>query len=594
MASERSSGQGEPRLRLLEAIAAGLHELLRNSDDAAVEVLLGELAKACRVHRAFVAEHSSLPNATVQVLHEWMAPGLSSVRKQFDGRQRMAASGRAMMDLLARGDCVEVHRSQLPADLAERFAGTGLESGLTVPIIVGERCWGQLGLVDCERERHWSADDQATLRAVAATLGMALERRRSESALRCHLERLRDLAEATASIGSVEALVERTLSVASRHLALEVAGVLQIRGEDVSTTHLRYFHGPSSFLKHGRRVPLAREAFDEAVQRRGPTGVPDFLDTPAKDEPIVTVYGMRSFLGMPIVLDGTPYGAVVFLSAVPRSVPFDDADRDFVSVVGRWIGALIERDASTRRQLVLEEGLRESQKLESLAVALGGVAHDFGNLLMVIGSNLDLARAAPDAGGQLADHLTAARTATDEAVELTRQLFTFAGRAGDGTEPVDVMQAAEEVESLLRSVLPSNVAVEIGGGEHRPVVEAVPSQLRQVIMNLITNAVDAMRPHGGPVVITGGRSLFEELPAMFFVSEDAPLGPYGWFEVEDRGPGIGPDVLRRMFDPFFSTKDDGRGLGLASVLGIVRSHRGCIDVITSAGAGTRIRVYLPA
>ncbi len=262
----------------------------------------------------------------------------------------------------------------------------------------------------------------------------------------------------------------------------------------------------------------------------------------------------------------------------------------------RWL----VRDISAHRQLTEELRLREEearreaeasearayhvQKLESVGVLAGGIAHDFNNLLHVILCNADLARLQVGPGSPAWEHLDEVVRATQRAAELTQQLLAYSGRGVVETRQLDLSLEVREMGTLLRTAMSKQASLTWDLAEDLPVVSADPTQIRQVVMNLITNASDALGDGPGTITLRTGevdRTDPSDGRSMVFL------------EVTDTGCGMDSGTLQRIFDPFFSTKFTGRGLGLAAVMGIVESHHGRVRIRTSPGEGTTFQVVLP-
>ncbi len=253
-------------------------------------------------------------------------------------------------------------------------------------------------------------------------------------------------------------------------------------------------------------------------------------------------------------------------------------------------------DITARREAEIERGriqgeMVELQKLESLGVMAGGIAHDFNNLLTVILGNASLVAM------RLPEH-SAARSAIDDlisnahrAADLTRQLLAYSGRVQLTTETLDLGAVLRELRGLASAALPKSATLELDVDPMVPAVEGDRAQLQQVIMNLATNAAEALGNRTGEVRIANGfRSLDVESAQVLKLTP----GAYVVLSVRDDGCGMSNATRRRIFDPFFTTKETGRGLGLAAVHGIVRTHRGAVDVRSVEGEGTVVSVYLPA
>jgi signal transduction histidine kinase/CheY-like chemotaxis protein/predicted hydrocarbon binding protein len=255
---------------------------------------------------------------------------------------------------------------------------------------------------------------------------------------------------------------------------------------------------------------------------------------------------------------------------------------------------MIERELAEEERRKVQVKLLHAQKLESLGVLSGGVAHDFNNLLVGILGNAglvlqDLADDAP-----VRQTIRDIETAAMRAAELTRQLLAYAGKGQFLTQPVQLSQLVEEMGNLLTSAVSKSARLVYDFPRELPVIDADATQLRQVVMNLITNASEAIGAGSGTIrVRTGVMEATRAYLAEAQLGTGLPEGPYVFLEVEDDGHGMHPATLARIFDPFFTTKFTGRGLGLAAVLGIVRSHRGAIRVTSAPGRGTTIRVLLP-
>jgi PAS domain S-box-containing protein len=242
----------------------------------------------------------------------------------------------------------------------------------------------------------------------------------------------------------------------------------------------------------------------------------------------------------------------------------------------------------------LNRKMLETQKLESLGVLAGGIAHDFNNLLTVILGNVSLSRIEPGISAEEKTRLATIATAAKRAADLCRQLLAYAGKGAFVIERLDLNRVAQETARLLElSVHTCTLEFKLAPG--LPAIEADPSQIQQIIMNLVLNAAEAIgaRP-GGIRVATAAVTLADgDLPDVLPAGTH-PVGAFVRLEISDDGGGMTPEVRRRIFDPFFTTKFAGRGLGLAAVLGIVRSHGGALTVQSEAGRGSVFRVYLPA
>lgn len=260
-----------------------------------------------------------------------------------------------------------------------------------------------------------------------------------------------------------------------------------------------------------------------------------------------------------------------------------------------WI--LLVRDQT--EEVLKERGLRkkieQSRKLESLGMLAGGIAYDFESMLTAILGFSDLARDSIPPDLPASRHLSEIETTARRATELCRQLRAYAGRTPLISRPIDVSGLVSEMRELLVSVVHRGVEVEYELAQDIPAVDGDIAQLRQVLINLLTNSSDATVERGGTVRLrTFERHIESPQQYATFCSTNARPGAYVSIEVADQGSGMDPATASRIFDPFFSTKPGARGLGLAGVLGVVRGHGGLIRVETRSGEGTTVEVLLPA
>jgi PAS domain S-box-containing protein len=250
----------------------------------------------------------------------------------------------------------------------------------------------------------------------------------------------------------------------------------------------------------------------------------------------------------------------------------------------------VKRDMTSMK--TLEEQLYHSQKMEAIGRLAGGVAHDFNNILTTINGYAEMLTDSAPADSQLAADLAEILGAGRRAALLTRQLLAFSRRAPSETAVVDLRVMVRSLQKMLRRTIGEDIALTIDLPEHPLWVDADPSLLDQVLMNLAVNARDAM-PRGGALRVVAREVVLEsDEPRL---PEVVPAGRYAALSVADDGVGMEAATLERVFEPFFTTKEKGKGtgLGLATVFGIVKQHHGAITVDSAPGRGTVFTVYLP-
>jgi PAS domain S-box-containing protein len=251
-----------------------------------------------------------------------------------------------------------------------------------------------------------------------------------------------------------------------------------------------------------------------------------------------------------------------------RGVPVVRAD----GAVREWIAAV----ADVNERKLWEAKLQHEDKLDSLGVLAGGVAHDFNNLLLGILGNATLARDA--SGAEQQGYLEQIEQASQRAAALTRQMLAYAGKQHSIFEALELSREVREVVGLVRSSVHPSAQVELELAEKLPAIRGDRTQIQQVVMNLVINAGEALGGEGGRIRI----------------ATSAESGGRVGLTVEDNGAGMTAEVKARIFDPFFTTKFMGRGLGLAAVIGIVRAHRGTMEVESAPGRGSTFRLWFPA
>ncbi len=265
------------------------------------------------------------------------------------------------------------------------------------------------------------------------------------------------------------------------------------------------------------------------------------------------------------------------------------------------IGVLIiARDLTHRRefqekQRKMEDQIRQVQKLESLGILAGGIAHDFNNLLVGILGNADLALLDLPPTHPARGYLKEIERASRRAADLCRQMLAYSGRGRFVVEKVNLTEIVQEMAKMLEVSVSKKAALCYQFDAQLPPILAEATQIRQIVMNLITNASEALGSDNGVIRLTTGvMDCDAEYLMSTYLSDPLPPGRYVYLEVSDTGCGMDPETLKKIFDPFFTTKFTGRGLGLAAILGIVRGHHGTIKVYSEPGKGSTFKVLFPA
>ena len=250
---------------------------------------------------------------------------------------------------------------------------------------------------------------------------------------------------------------------------------------------------------------------------------------------------------------------------------------------------------AAREHREIEAKLQQGQKLESLGVLAGGITHDFNNLLTGVLGNAEILLMELSPESPAREGLKNIATAALRAAELTKQMLAYSGKGKFVVQALNLSKLVEEMAHLLAVSISKNVVLKYNFPQDLPSIEADATQIRQVVMNLIINASEAIGEKSGVVTVSTGvmeadRSYLTET----YLDENLPEGYYVSLEVADTGCGMDEQTKQKIFDPFFTTKFTGRGLGLAAVLGIVRGHGGALKIYSQPQRGSTFKVLFPA
>ncbi|KXK36527.1 MAG: Blue-light-activated protein [Candidatus Hinthialibacteria bacterium OLB16] len=294
------------------------------------------------------------------------------------------------------------------------------------------------------------------------------------------------------------------------------------------------------------------------------------------------------------VASSQKWQGVFFNDTALSGKPYDPTRQELLAVYASLFSNIIERRRSEEARSKLEAQVHHTQKLESLGVLAGGIAHDFNNLLMGVLGNASLALMELPPESPARESVNHIEKAAMRAAELARQMLAYSGKGRFVIQKINLSKLVEEMTHLLQVSISKKVFLRYNFADNLPAIEGDATQIRQVIMNLITNASDAIGDKSGVITITTG--LIETDSTYLestYLKDDLPGGYYVFLEVSDTGCGMDEETRARIFDPFFTTKFTGRGLGLAAVLGIVRGHKGTVKVYSEAGRGTTFKILLP-
>jgi signal transduction histidine kinase/ActR/RegA family two-component response regulator len=303
---------------------------------------------------------------------------------------------------------------------------------------------------------------------------------------------------------------------------------------------------------------------------------------------------LESYVGAPLLSSS---GEVMGLLSVASEEPLADVSEaaSLLRIFSARAAAELERQVAQQRQMELEKQVLHAQKLESLGLLAGGIAHDFNNLLAALLGHLNVAQALLSADTHLEATLRNMERIVQRATDLAGQMLAYSGKGHFEAQALDLNQAIEDLASLLSVSISKKTTLECRLAPSLPTIWADPVQIQQVVLNLVTNASEAIGDGAGTIRLQTGRlELDQRFLEQACPGQQLQPGTYVELAVEDSGCGIGGESLARIFDPFYTTKDNGRGLGLSATTGILRGHRAGIILESEVGVGTRFRLLFPA
>ncbi len=314
---------------------------------------------------------------------------------------------------------------------------------------------------------------------------------------------------------------------------------------------------------------------------------------PVSERHVPARKGMKSIALTPIFA-GADWWGFLALGQADRERDWSAPELEALTAAAEVLGAAIARAAAETERVRIEARLQETQKLESLGVLAGGIAHDFNNLLTSILGNASLARLDLPPHSPVEHSLGQIEQTSLRAAELCKQMLAYAGKGRLVVQAVDLARLVQDTTHLLQVSVSKKAVLRFDLGAGLPPVLADASQLRQVLVNLVMNASEAIGDRSGIIAVhTGLVRADRRYLADARLAHSLPEGDYVFLEVSDTGCGMTPELKARIFEPFFTTKFMGRGIGLSAVLGIVRGHRGALKVYTEPGKGSTFKLLLP-
>jgi PAS domain S-box-containing protein len=274
---------------------------------------------------------------------------------------------------------------------------------------------------------------------------------------------------------------------------------------------------------------------------------------------------------------------------------FDLDTVELLEAIASNIGSTLMRKQLENEKVLLEHQFHQAQKLESLGVLAGGIAHDFNNILTIILGHCYIIDGDIGSEPDYKGHVKRIELAANRAADLCRQMLNYAGKSSLTRGRVNLWLQVDENVKMLTSSVKKNVAIELDLKYAVPEITGDSAQIQQVIMNLIINAAEAIGDKNGTIKISLKKeTILEEQADRDFIGKLIPPGNYACLTVSDNGCGMDRETQNKIFEPFYTTKFTGRGLGMSAVLGILKSHNGVLLLSSTLGVGTTFKVYFPS
>ncbi len=534
----------EDRLRF-ESVASGISAELINPPASDVDKVIGqglseigEFFAADRVVIRLMKGEDGLP-AKVYA-RRLDSSRTSMVREDFE-----AAFPNLVRRLMEGREIVFERTEDLPREWKpelRHLGKLGIKSGIVVPLSVGGSHLGSISVMMVGSERKWEEASVSRVRTLGETMANALNRKRAEEALRQSRQKYWSILE---NIGIGIALIDTDLRILERNKKMR-----------------EWFPGLQD-----DRLPFCQE--------------PHCLPPDRHDCPIVRT-----------LRDGKVHEETTTVSLEDRSATFRVVSSPIRTADGEVIAA-IEMAEDITEKLNLEDQLRHSQKMEAIGTLAGGIAHDFNNILYAILGYANLAKGRISSDQTSRGYIEQIEVAGKRAAGLVEQILASGRHSDNKPQPLSLQKLTDEALTLLRGSLPATVEVRQRVSPDCGPVLADSSQIHQVIMNLCTNAYQAMPDRKGVLEVRLDEVLVDE--ALASKVHGMRPGAYARLSVIDDGDGMEPAVVKRIFEPYFTTKrpGEGSGLGLAMAHGIIESNQGAIHVSSELGRGTTFEVYLP-
>lgn len=578
--------EAEREQRLLAETLADITLLLASHTD--IEALLREV---------LVQAHHLVPSKTSNVMFvegsnlrvaQWRGYEAYGMGDYMTGLVQRLADLPPDQEAVTSGQTLLIQDTHTHPDWVVLPESSWIRSYLSIPIMRQGRAVGVLRL-DGEKVGEFDETDVKKLRPLANAAAIALDNaqlfHKTQEQNR-ELRTLHHISEIFQSHLSLEQAIQQVAEAVNQatHFPIIAIELYNPEHQQMTIKGLVGFTGMTGLPDI--TLPSHETLANIAIQQQKPFIGLQVHKRPEYVHSMLRFLQVKTFLGIPLRAGQRILGVLCLASAEEWQT--DDEFIHWLVNLADYVGSLIDYKR-------VEEGMRHTQKLESLGVMAGGIAHDFNNLLAGLMMQNTIVQHKLGEATPVRENLRQIMQITHRAAELTRQLLAYAGRMEPQVELVDLNQLVQDNEHFLHTSIPRSITLKMTLAPHLPPIQADPGQIQQVIMNLIINAAESYEGQAGTVsVSTYLEEVSQNQSTSHLWNQALPAGHYICLVVQDYGKGMAEATQRRIFEPFFTTKLTGRGLGLAAVLGIVRSHGGDIKVNSQLRIGTTFQVWLPA
>jgi len=591
--------RSEELLTALNMIAQSVNQSL--DLDQVLNTALDEAMKLFRLHSAAIR---LLDNQTKELVAAAQKGLLSEEIKKMADRLK---PGEGASGLALKSKEVVVIEDLLNDPRANQIHPFAIELGcrslVTFPLQVKDKLVGTMGLRASE-PRSYNAEEISLFKSIGNQIGTAIENANLFTQVKQYAKMLEALNSVSQTVNQSLDL-DKVLSVSLEKVIelLKVdGGIIRLLSENNRELVLRAHRGFTS--EQTSKLPLSRKyGYGTGWKALTADRVENIAFNPddASQQKIGSfgrAIGARNAILFPLKSKDHMLGIMSLYSFAPRVITKQEIEHS--AVIINQIGIAIEnakvyseKEAAINNLIEIQKKLQQAQKMESIGTLTGGLSHDFNNILSIIIGNAELALHDVPEWNPVHSNLEEIKTASLRATKIVKQLLSFSRREDQKLEPIEIAPVIKDALKFLRATIPTTIDIHQDIQVENETILANPIQINQIMMNLCINASHAMETTGGNLTVRVEKVILDDNTAKGY--PDLKIGAHIKVTVSDTGTGIAPKVIDRIFDPYFTTKDVGKGsgMGLAVVHGIVKSHNGAISVESKPGRGSTFSILFP-